>query len=257
MKIDAIINLEPPQNLTELRSFIGCVNQMRNFMPDFSHSMSNLQKLLKKGVPYIWDNTMQQDFDQIKDMLKSPLGLKSFNRDWNTVLYTDFSGKGLGFCLTQENPENTEEKHIIYCDSTSLMKKQEKLPAIYGENLAIIFALNKCKYFLHGCKRFKIRTDQQALAQIYNKKQFDELSEEISDIVVATAKFHFNVEYVPGKTNIIADFLSRNPLWDRDTGQGPLVTDDFGRTFPLQAHIHSAQLLNKYKDRILSDLLHK
>ena len=45
------------------------VNQMRHFMPDFSHSMSNLQKLLKKGVPYIWDSTMQQDFDQIKDML--------------------------------------------------------------------------------------------------------------------------------------------------------------------------------------------
>ena len=74
-KLDGIINLEPPQNLRELRSFIGMINQMRHFMPDFSHSMSNLQKLLKKGVPYIWDSTMQQDFDQIKDMLKSPLGL--------------------------------------------------------------------------------------------------------------------------------------------------------------------------------------
>ena len=36
-KIDAIISLDPPQNITELRSFIGCVNQMRNYMPDFSH----------------------------------------------------------------------------------------------------------------------------------------------------------------------------------------------------------------------------
>ena len=81
---------------------------------------------------------------------------------------------------------------------------------------------------------------------IYNKKQFDELSEEISDIVVATNKFHFTVEYVPGKTNVIADFLSRNPLWDQDTGQGPMVEDDFGRTIPLQAHVHSAQLLYRY-----------
>ena len=74
-KIDPIIKLKPPQNITELCSFIGCVNQLRNYMPDFQHSMSNLQKLLRKGVPYIWDNTMQQDFNQIKDILRSPLGL--------------------------------------------------------------------------------------------------------------------------------------------------------------------------------------
>ena len=111
---------------------------------------------------------MQQDFNQIKDILRSPLGLKPFNRDWKTVLYTDFSGKGLGFCLTQENLENNNEKHIIYCDSASLTKKQEKLPAIYGENLAIIHALKKCKFWLRRCRHFVIRIDQQALAMIYN-----------------------------------------------------------------------------------------
>ena len=78
-------------------------------MPDFQHAMSNIQKLLRKGVPYIWDNTMQQDFEKIKDILRSPLGLKLLNQDWKTVLYTDFLGKGLGFCLTQENPENRKK----------------------------------------------------------------------------------------------------------------------------------------------------
>ena len=70
---------------------------------------------------------------------------------------------------------------------------------------------------------------------------------------MATSKFHFTVEYVPGKTNVITDFLSRNPLWDQDTGQGPMVEDDFGRTVPLQAHVHSAQLLHRYEEWILSD----
>ena len=110
--------------------------------------MSNLQKLMKKDQHYVWDETMQADFDQIKDMLKSPLGLKPFNRDWRTILYTDFSGKGLGFVLTQENPDNPEEKHVVYCDSTGLTKRQERLPALYGENLGIVYALNKYQYFL-------------------------------------------------------------------------------------------------------------
>ena len=78
--------------------------------------------------------------------------------------------------------------------------------------------------------------DQQALAAIYNKKQFDKVSEEISDIIIATAKFNFDVEYIPSKKNIIADFLSRNPLWDNKMGQGPLITDDFGRTVPIHLY---------------------
>ena len=44
------------------------------------------------------------------------------------------------------------------------------------------------------------------------KKQFNKISEEISDIVVATNKFHFSVEYVPGKDNLIVDFLSHHLL---------------------------------------------
>ena len=70
-----------------------------------------------------------------------------------------------------------------------------------------------------------VRTDQQALASIYNKKQLDELSEEVSDIIIATGKFTFDVEYFPGKNNVIADFLSRHPLWEDNTGDGPLLKE--------------------------------
>ena len=54
VKIDALINLSPPSNLTELRHFIGCWNQMRDYLPNYTHSMTNLNSLLKKDVPFIW-----------------------------------------------------------------------------------------------------------------------------------------------------------------------------------------------------------
>ena len=65
-KLDAIIKLKHPENLTELRSFVGMVNQLRSYMPDFHHSMTNLQKLMKKDAEFIWDDEKQSDFDQIK-----------------------------------------------------------------------------------------------------------------------------------------------------------------------------------------------
>ena len=58
----------------------------------------------------MWDQTLQVEFDGIKQILRSPLGLKLFNKKWNTVLYTDYSSRGVGFALTQENLDNVKEK---------------------------------------------------------------------------------------------------------------------------------------------------
>ena len=39
-KINGIIDLPAPTNLTELRSFLGCWNQLRNYMPEYQYSVS-------------------------------------------------------------------------------------------------------------------------------------------------------------------------------------------------------------------------
>ena len=82
----------------------------------------------------MWDLKLQQDFKKIKDILKSPLGLKPFNKSWDTILYTDYSSKGVGYALTQENPDDRSQKQLIYCGSSSLSEKQRRFLAIYGEN---------------------------------------------------------------------------------------------------------------------------
>ena len=93
-----------------------------------------MQQLLRKDLPYIWDQNLQAEFNGIKQILKSPLGLKPFNKHWCMVLYTDYSSKGVGFALTQENPEDKTDKQLIFCGSSSLSEKQKRLPASYREN---------------------------------------------------------------------------------------------------------------------------
>ena len=65
-------------------------------------------------------------------------------------MYTDYSAKGVGFALTQEHPEDNKKKQLIFCGSSSLSEKQKRLPAIYGENLWIVTALEKCRFWLRG-----------------------------------------------------------------------------------------------------------
>ena len=103
---------------------------------------------------------------------------------------------------------------------------------------------------------FYIRTDQKALESIYNSKPLDEISDEISDIVVSTYRYNFTVQYIKGKDNELADYLSRNPLWCPESNEhGPWIVDDFKNKIKVEAHICATQTINKYEDRILEDPL--
>ena len=144
----------------------------------------------------------------------------------------------------------------MFCRSPSLSEKQKRLPAIYGENLAIIVGLEKCRYWLRGCPHFYIYTDHKSLESIYNNKPLDKISDEISDIVVSTYRYNFTVKYISGKNNELADHLSRYPIWCQEQEDyGPWIIDDFGKNITVEAHISSVQSVNKYKDRLHSDPL--
>ena len=73
------------------------------YLPDYQHTVKDMQKLLRKDVPFIWDRKLQEDFERIKEILKSQLGLKPFNKNWDTILYRDYPSKDVRFTLTQKN----------------------------------------------------------------------------------------------------------------------------------------------------------
>ena len=101
-----------------------------------------------------------------------------------------------------------------------------------------------------------MHTDQKALEHIYNSKPLDDISDKISDIVVSTYRYNFDVQYIQRKNNELADYLSRNPVWDEETDKhGPWITDDFGKEVTIEAHVCSAQAIKRFHDRIASDPL--
>src|SRR4051794_11908294 len=59
-KIEKVKNFPCPQNLTQLRGFLGLASYYRRFIKDFSKIANPLNKLLKKNTPYIWTNEQQK-----------------------------------------------------------------------------------------------------------------------------------------------------------------------------------------------------
>ena len=48
-KVEAILNMNPPENTKELKSFLGAIQYMANFLSKLPERTDRLQKLLKKN----------------------------------------------------------------------------------------------------------------------------------------------------------------------------------------------------------------
>ena len=67
VKTTAIRDWPTPTNLKELRSFIGFCNFYRMFIANFSQIAHPLHLLMKKNQEYVWEETQQQAFQELKN----------------------------------------------------------------------------------------------------------------------------------------------------------------------------------------------
>ena len=70
-KIKAVKEYSIPQNLTQLRAFLGLASYYRRFIKNFSQIATPLYNLLKKDINYEWTEECQQVFQQLKNRLIS------------------------------------------------------------------------------------------------------------------------------------------------------------------------------------------
>jgi hypothetical protein len=81
------------------------------------------------------------------------------------------------------------------------------------ELLAIQWAVSKCRLYLAGTK-FKIITDHKPLLGIMNGKHIDAMNNvRIQRLMSKLLGFEYTVEWIAGKNHVIADALSRNPVF--------------------------------------------
>ncbi|SPT17748.1 unnamed protein product [Triticum aestivum] len=68
-KVSAIVNWEPPQNVKQLRSFLGLASYCRRFVENFSRIAKPLSNLLQKHVKYSWTPECDLAFKTLKEQL--------------------------------------------------------------------------------------------------------------------------------------------------------------------------------------------
>ena len=61
------------------------------FIPRLSEHTANLRDLLKKGIEYIWTNSHEEDFQQIKTLISKEITLAYFDPTNPTTIQIDAS----------------------------------------------------------------------------------------------------------------------------------------------------------------------
>ena len=86
-KIKAIQEMPPPRNLRELKGLQGRLAYIRRFISNLAGRCQPFSKLMKKGVPFEWDQSCQNAFDRIKGYLMKPPVLMSPIKGKPLLLY--------------------------------------------------------------------------------------------------------------------------------------------------------------------------
>ncbi|KAG8481141.1 hypothetical protein CXB51_025905 [Gossypium anomalum] len=127
-------SVNPPRNVTKVRSFLGLAGYYRRFVKGFSMIATPMTKLLQKDVKFEWSEKCQKSFDQLKTYLTEAPVLVQPESGKEFVIYSDASLLGLGCVLMQEG------RVVAY--ALRQLKPHEKNYLTHDLELAaIVFAL--------------------------------------------------------------------------------------------------------------------
>lgn len=98
-KVEAVRSMKAPNNLPELKRFLGMISYLSKFLPSISTRTESLRQLDKKGSEWHWNKNHLRDFNKIKEMITEAPVLKYFNPTKKITLQCDASQGGLGAAL--------------------------------------------------------------------------------------------------------------------------------------------------------------
>ena len=212
-KVQAIQEMSPPRNVSELRRFLGMINQQSKFSPSLAENTKPLRDLLSKKNHWRWTSVHQETFDHLKESLSTNVTLGLYDPDKESVLSADASSYGLGAVLRQKQPDGTL-KPIAYA-SRSMTDTEQRYAQIEKEALALTWACERFQHYLVGAK-FRVETDHKPLVPLLSTKTLDQIPIRVQCFRLRLMRFDFTINHVPGKELHTADTLSRAPLTEMD-----------------------------------------
>ena len=165
IKVDAILEMPTPKNISTLKSFLASVQFYSKFLPPyFSEITEPLYKLTRKGQQWKWGEEEATSFKKIKRLLCTETVLAHYDPSLPLGLSCDASECGIGAVLFHRFADGSERP--ILNISKILSATQRRYSQIQKEALSLVYALKKFHQFLYG-RKFIVVTDHKPLVTLF------------------------------------------------------------------------------------------
>jgi len=139
-KVKDVLQWKTPQNVGDIRSFLGLAGYYRRFIGGFSKIAKPLTKLLEKRAVFKWTSAQEDAFQELKHKLTSAPVLVMPDMHKEFSVYCDASGQGIGCVLMQDG-------HVIAYASMQLRKHEQNYPTHDLELAAVVHALKIWRHY--------------------------------------------------------------------------------------------------------------
>jgi hypothetical protein len=157
-KVKVVHEWTPPQNVGQVRSFLGLAGFSRRFVKGFSTIAAPINELTKKEVPIKWEEAQQKAIQELKMKLTTApvLALPDCSKAFE--IECEASGVGIGGVLMQE-------KRPIAFFSEKLSGTTLNYSVYDKELYALVRSLENWQHYLYP-KEYVIHPDHESLKHL-------------------------------------------------------------------------------------------
>jgi hypothetical protein len=194
-------------DLFEVQQFLGLCKYCQRFIRRYSDIAEPLTRLTKKDVPFEWLEDQQKDFEEMVHKFTTAPTLQHFDHSREVIIQTDASDYVSVGVLSQMDDEGVLHPVAFFS------KKHSQAECNYDiddkELMAIIKALEQWKAECEGSEqKLQLITDHKNLEYVMSIRLLNRRQARWAQFL---SRFDYGIVYRPGKSNGIADALTRRP----------------------------------------------